>query len=109
MRAQHPSRSHAAKRDRPKLIRYSPDELAIVTERARAAGRPIARFIREASLGNSPRARRTATSDVIIRQLARVATHLTELSRIASESRLPGAEAFQDAIGDVVEAIRLVD
>jgi hypothetical protein len=97
------------KRDNPKLIRYSAAELSIVAQRARDSGRPVARFIREASLGAAPRARRTAVSDVIIRQLARVANHLTELSRVATEANLARAEEFEKAVGEVLEIIRVIE
>ena len=97
------------RRDHPKLIRYSAAELQVVAQRARDCGRPVARYIRETSLGAVPRARRTAMSDIVIRQLARAATRLTHLSRLATEQKIPGAEEFESAVGDVLEVIRLVE
>jgi hypothetical protein len=97
------------KRDQPKLIRYSAAELSVVAQRARDSGRPVARFIREASLGAAPRARRTAMSDVVIRQLARVANRLTQLSRAATEAKLDGADDFENAVSEVLEIIRVVE
>jgi len=47
-------------------------------------------------------------SDVVIRQLARVANRLTELSRSATEAKLDGADEFENAISEVLEIIRVV-
>jgi hypothetical protein len=103
------SRNREERRDHPKLIRYSVAELELVTQRARDCGRPVARYIRETSLGAVPRARRTAMSDVVIRQLARVANRLTQLSRLATEQQIPGAAEFESTVGDVLEVIRVLE
>lgn len=97
------------KRDNPKLIRYSAAELSIVAQRARDCGRPVARFIRQASLGAAPRSRRTVMSDVVIRQLARLANRLNELSRVATEARLAGADEFENTVSEVLEIIRVIE
>lgn len=97
------------RRDHPKLIRYSASELAIVTQRARDCGRPVARFIRESSLGPGPRARRSNVNDELIRRLAETATCLQRLSVQAEESQLPAAADFGNAMRDVLDFIRLID
>lgn len=108
--AWHANRStHADRRDHPKLIRYSASELAIVTQRARDCGRPVAKFIRESSLGCGPRARRATMNDQLIRRLAETATCLQRLSAEAEERQLPGAVDFENAVSDVLNFIRLLD
>jgi len=92
-----------------KLVRFNSDELRIVVDRARIAGRPAACFIRESALGSSPRARETDQSDSLIRALSRVATRLGTLSQLAIEQRLTGAEDFQLAVSEVLSVIRDLD
>lgn len=92
-----------------KLIRFSPVELRAVNDRARAAGRPVACFVRESSLGSSPRARRIDMSDSLIRLLAQVGTRLAELSRVATQGGLAGAEEFERGVADVLRVIRQLD
>lgn len=102
-------RTDTERREHPKLIRYSASELAIVTQRARDCGRPVARFIRESSLGPGPRARRSNMNDQLIRRLAETATCLQRLSVQAEESQLPAAADFDNAMREVLEFIRLID
>ena len=97
------------RRTRPKLVRYSPAELVTVTDRARVCGRPVACYIREASLGAVPRARHAHANDLVIRCLARAATQLTQLAREARERELPAAASFAAAVSDVLDAIRQLD
>ena len=97
------------KRDQPKLIRYSAAELAIVIQRARDCGRPVAKFIRESSLGPGPRARRSNMNDQLIRRLAETASCLQRLSVQAKENQLPAAADFDNAIRDVLDFIRVID
>jgi mobilization protein NikA len=99
----------AERRDHPKLIRYSASELAIVIQRARDCGRPVARFIRESSLGAGPRARRSHMNDQLIQRLAETATCLQRLSVEAKESQLPTAADFDNATREVLDFIRLID
>jgi hypothetical protein len=97
------------KRVHVKLIRFAPSELRLVTDRARATGRPLACYIRDASLGTAARARRTSVSDELIRHLARLATRLAQLSRAATEQRLAGADECDAAIAEVMNIIRRLD
>lgn len=98
-----------AKREHPKLIRFTAAELARVRERARLAGRPMACYIREASLGPAPRVRRTEFSDSVIRTLARLATSLTTLAQHARDQHLADAAHFEAAVDDVLALIRELD
>jgi hypothetical protein len=97
------------RREFTKLIRFSSDELNVVIARARAAGRPVACFIRESSLGSTPRARRSEMSDASIRHLSGVASQLSLLSRAAKEQDLPHAAEFERAVKDVLDTIRQID
>ena len=99
----------ASKRTCPKLIRFSIAELETVAARARVSGRPVACYIREASLGPAPRVRRTDLNDSLIRTLAHVAGRLTSLAATAKEQQLSSAAEFENAVSDVLDAIRSLD
>ena len=88
------------------LVRLTPDEHARVAARAREAGRPVARYVREASLGAPPRARRTAERDPVIRTLARVATRLVALAGEAETAGLPSASAYRNAVDALLALVR---
>ena len=75
------------RRTAAKLIRFHPDELAHITERARACGRTPARFIRETALGAIPKARQHAPTDAALCELARIGKNLDELARLAQAGR----------------------
>lgn len=77
-----PERTHP-KRTVSSMVRFTPDEFLIVAERARACGRPPARYIREAALGSVPKAKRTAGSAELIRELSAIGSTLQELRTIA--------------------------
>ena len=77
------------RRTAAKLIRFHPDELACITERARACGRTPARFIRETSLGAIPKPRHHAATDAVLHDMARIGRCLDELARLAEASQHP--------------------
>ena len=104
-----PRSQEVHRREYKKLIRFRADELEMVVERARAAGRPLACFVRESSIGSTPRARRSELNDVLIRHLARVGGHLDELSKVAREHDLPRATEFDQAVQEVLDVIRQID
>jgi hypothetical protein len=98
------------KRVHVKLVRFAPSELRLVMHRARAAGRPLACYIRDASLGTATRARRASASDELIRHLARLAGRLGKLSQAAAEQHLQGGVADYDAaLAEVMDTIRRLD
>ena len=101
--------TRADTRNHPKLIRFTQSELQEVTERARVRGRPVACYIRESSLGVSPRVRRTELNDSLIRALARTADQLTRLAAAASAAELRDAPAFAQTVTDVLDLIRDLD
>ena len=92
-----------------KLIRFSPEELEVVTTRAAASGRPVACYIRENALGSKPKARPGTFSDVLVYHLARTATRLRALAASAAAAALPNAEDFNATLGDLLETIRGIE
>ena len=73
----------AERRTAAKLIRFRPDEIARVTERAHACGRTPACFIRETALGAIPRPRHDAAADPLLCELGRIGRCLDQLARRA--------------------------
>jgi mobilization protein NikA len=98
-----------SRRTSAKLIRFSPDELQLVLKRARSAGRPVACYIRESSLGPAPRARRAALSDAVIRTLGQLATRLSLLATQAKNQHLAHADEFQQAVSEVLDIVRDIE
>jgi hypothetical protein len=98
-----------SRRTSTKLIRFSPDELELVINRARSAGRPVACYIRESSLGPAPRARRAGLSDAVIRTLGQLATRLSLLATEAKNHHLAQADEFQQAVSEVLDVVREVE
>jgi len=93
------------RRTRTKLLRLFPEELADISARAEACGLRPARFIREAALGQSLKARHHVETDRMLRTLARIGSNLEEVARLAPARRAPGlaklvaaARAEQDAL-----------
>jgi hypothetical protein len=97
-----------AKRSCPKLIRFTSDELDIVNARAEECHRPVACYIREASLGIAPRAR-AARDDLLVRRLATLGNHLRALARTAAERQLPETSAFDAAVVELLDTISQLD
>lgn len=77
-----------------KLVRFSPDEIARVSDRARTCGRTAARYIRETALGAIPKARHHANRDALLRELARTGR---ELARLAQLDEATSADCFSPA------------
>ena len=102
-------RPPALRRTCTKLVRFTPAELEEVTARARICGRPVACYIREASLGRRPKGTNAVMSNTVIHGLARVATRLRGLGLAAAERDLPEAAEFDVALQEVLQFIRRVD
>lgn len=98
-----------SRRTSTKLIRFSPDELELAINRARSAGRPVACYIRESSLGPAPRVRRTGLSDAVIRTLGQLATRLSLLATEAKNHHLAKADEFQQAVSEVLDIVRDIE
>lgn len=69
-----------------KLVRFSPDEIARISQRARACGRTVARYIRETALGAIPKARHHVDRDALLRELARTGRDLARLAQLAEST-----------------------
>ena len=78
------------RRTSTKLLRLFPEELADIAARAEACGVKPARFMREAALGQSLKARHHVETDRLLRALARIGSNLEEVARLAQARRAPG-------------------
>src|SRR2546427_8856319 len=92
-----------------KLIRFTPSELERIVDQAQASGRPVACFIREASLGSRPRMKNGTVGDTVIHHLARLGTRLRALCRAAKEQNLPAAAEFDAALAELLDTIRQIE
>jgi hypothetical protein len=97
------------KRSCPKLVRYKPSELAFVSERARACGRPVACYIRETSIGKALHTQRAPANDALIRQLARLANRLTKLAQVVAAKQLSEAAEFRACLDALLDPIKQID
>ena len=102
-------RTVGGRRSCAKLIRFAPDELAAVLARARAAGRPVACYIRESSIGATPRVRRSELNDALVRELERTTTRLFKLAEQARLLSLADAAELEAAAEALLSIIRRVD
>jgi hypothetical protein len=68
---------------------------------------PIARFVRESSLGAVPRARRQPFADELIRHLARIGNNLNQLAYVANATGRLAVERALDAVLDELRATLL--
>ena len=96
-----------------KLVRFSPDEIARISQRARACGRTVARYIRETALGAIPKARHHVDRDALLRELARTGRDLARLAQLAESTSVdcfsPGErDQLLAALADHRAALRTV-
>ena len=79
----------SSRRHRLKFMsfRVNDDEARLIEERAHECGLARSRFLREAALGNTLRARPKALDRRAIHQLARIGNNLNQLSRHANATR----------------------
>ena len=103
------SNPRSTARDRARLVRFNAPELAVITQRARKCGRPVARYIRDCALGRPARAGRSPASDALIRQLSRVAARLIAAAALANEHHLGCASELEETVGDALDAIRQIE
>jgi len=88
------------------IIRYHAAEHSAVRERARICGVPLARYVRDVSLGAMPRERRQRATDEAIRHLARIGNNLNQLAREAnSRDRFPEEARIDTALDELRRAI----
>jgi hypothetical protein len=110
-RPQHgPKHADSPPRTIGKLIRFRPDEIATIAERARACGAPVARYIREVALGVTPRARRTQANTELIHHLARIGNNLNQLAHAANNERqVDEGTRLRAVLDEVIATIKRVD
>lgn len=91
----------------PRKIRYTDAEWSTIVERARAAGRPPARYVRETSLGVVPRAPRGRADAAVIHELGRIGITLNRLASTASGTESgQTAAAIEAALGELLAVVR---
>jgi hypothetical protein len=101
------ARTGPTKRTVPSMVRFTPEEFAIVLERAIACGRPPAVYIREAALGAVPKARRVPERAAAVRELARLGNALTTLTATASAAGDgPLADRAEVVLTELLGAVR---
>lgn len=84
-------------RTKATLVRWRATEIAAVTERAKACGLPVARFVRETALGTVPKAARNGDQKALLRELARSGNNLNQLAHEAHARDLFPAKEKLDA------------
>jgi len=100
---------HGERHSIRKNVRFTPSELERVVDQARTAGRPVACYIREASLGARPRRKDGTASANVIHYLARLGTRLRAVARTATETGHPNAADFDEALSELLETIRQIE
>jgi hypothetical protein len=94
-------------RTRTMLVRFTPTEFDRVHGAANAAGRPMARYVREVALGAVPHSRRHVTDTKVVEQLARIGNNLNQLTHVANATDRFPTEARLDAV--LAELMALAD
>jgi hypothetical protein len=91
----------------PRKIRYTEAEWSVVVDRARDTGRPPARYVREISLGATPKVRRGREHDEIIYELGRIGTTLTRLESAAKANGFTSQqESIEAALAELLAVVR---
>lgn len=90
----------------PRKIRYTDAEWAIIVSQARSCGRPPARYVRETSLGSTPRASRSRADAEVIHELGRVGTTLTRIAAARQDGQHGSQAAIEAALVELLAVIR---
>jgi hypothetical protein len=97
---------------RPRKIRYTDVEWAKILTRARACGRPPARYVRETSLGIVPRVRRGHSHADLIHELGQIGTTLVRIASMPGltnpEQRAHASVALDTALAELLAAVRRI-
>jgi hypothetical protein len=94
---------------RSRNVHYTDAEWQLVAEAARLCGKPVRRFIREASLGVPVRARRFLADAELIRELGRSGMALVRLAATARESgTLPVVNNVEAALAELRALVRRI-
>ena len=95
---------------RPRKIRFSEEEWAVIVDRARLCGRAPARYVREAALGAVPRRTRTQAIAPVIHQLGRLGNQLRQVSeRLTERGESASASEMSQALSEILAVVRQLD
>lgn len=89
-----------------KLVRFSPEELSRITERAHDCGRTPARYIRESALGAIPKSRHHTDRDALLRELARIGRELARLAIVREMDNDIAESPDNERLADILRAHR---
>jgi Mobilization protein NikA len=84
MTARHPLRS---RRNLFRSTRFTPDEWALLCERAQLCGLPPSTYLRRVALGSKPEARPDAAVHDLLYHLIRIGNSLQQLDRLAQDQQ----------------------
>ena len=96
------------RRDRCVKTYFTASEFAQLREAAEACGRTYAAFVRAAALGEKPRAKPSHAAAEIVRQLAGLGNNLNQLTKLAHAGRAPASDMLDNALGEVLSAVRRI-
>ena len=89
------------------LVRFTPAEYELVLDYARAAGRTMARYVRETTMGSGPRTRRDPDLDAALYHLARIGNNVNQLAHVANATdRFPTEERLNAVLEELRALIR---
>jgi hypothetical protein len=91
---------------RPHKVRYTEAEWATIVQRARACGRPPARYVRETSLGVVPQARPGRATADVIHELGRIGTALARLATATREADPARAATLDATLAELLAVVR---
>ncbi len=95
------------RRNKPTMVRWTPTEIASVTQRAKECQISVARFVRESALGAVPKAARNVDQKAFLRELSRSGNNLNQLAHEAHARDLfPAAEKLKAALAVHVAVLR---
>lgn len=87
------------RRTKPTIVRWTPTEIERVTQRAKECELPVARFVRECTLGAVPKAARNVDQKALLRELSRSGNNLNQLAHEANARDLfPAQEKIEAAL-----------
>lgn len=99
--------SRTLRRRLPRKIRFTTAEWEAIAQRARLCGKAPARYVREVSLGASPRPRSNQANAELIRELGRIGTALTQLAATARQGRAGmSADAIDSTLAEILSVVR---
>ncbi len=91
----------------PRKIRFTSAEWEVVVECAQACGKPPAEYVRETSLGSTPKVRHGHANEALVRELGCIGTALTRISATAKATgALPQAVTLDSTLAELLAVVR---